>query len=132
MQDMPDVLGDALKENKIMPYIKRQDRTRLNGALSLISGIPDKGELEYSIFYLMKVYMATRGYRYTELHNCVYAAHHCADEFRRRFLDKREDEALKENGDILVSEPVLQMSDNDIAAEELAKDKFLSQPISEE
>jgi hypothetical protein len=25
---------------------------------------------------------------------------HCADEFRRRLLDKREDEAMFQNGDI--------------------------------
>ena len=44
--------------------------------------------------------MKTKPYKYSDLHDCVYAAQHCADEFRRRYLDKREDRARKENGDI--------------------------------
>jgi len=44
--------------------------------------------------------MAVRQYRYSKLHDCCYAVQHCADEFRRRFLDKREDDARKTNGDI--------------------------------
>ena len=49
---------------------------------------------------LMRKYIDTRDFKYNELHNCVYASIHCADEFRRRFLDKREDEAREKNGDV--------------------------------
>jgi hypothetical protein len=59
-----------------------------------------KGELEYCIFSLMVKYYAAREWNYTNLHDCCYAAQHCADEFRRRFLDKREDAARVENGDV--------------------------------
>ena len=59
-----------------------------------------KGELEYVVFAIMKLYMRDRGYRYTNLHDVVYAVQHCAHEFERRYLDKREDTARKENGDI--------------------------------
>jgi hypothetical protein len=44
--------------------------------------------------------MKTRDQRYSTLHDCVYAAMHCADDFRRRYLDKREDQARQANGDI--------------------------------
>ena len=83
-----------------MPYIKQEDRQLFNDVLSCLPEIKTKGELEYCIFYLMKKYMSKKEFRYSNLHDCVYAAMHCADEFRRRYLDKREDEAREANGDI--------------------------------
>jgi len=83
-----------------MPYIKKEDRDKYDGALWEIDEIETKGELEYCIFSLMNKYMSDKEYRYSNLHDCVYAAQHCADEFRRRYLDKREDEAIEQNGDI--------------------------------
>lgn len=62
--------------------------------------INSKGDLEYIVFKLMKYYMADREFRYSILHDCTYAIQHCADEFRRRYLDKRENEAREKNGDI--------------------------------
>jgi hypothetical protein len=59
-----------------------------------------KGELEYVIFWLMHRFMLDREVRYSTLHDAVYAAMHCADEFRRRFLDEREDTARRINGDV--------------------------------
>lgn len=82
-----------------MPYIEEQLRSRYE-VLNSLPEISTKGELEYCIFKLMKVYMSTRSYKYTNLHDTVYAAAHCADEFRRRFLDGREDTAIIENGDV--------------------------------
>lgn len=83
-----------------MPYIKSKDRKKFNKMCKYCPDISTKGELEFIIFWLMKQYMKNKEYRYSNLHDCVYASQHCADEFRRRFLDKREDEAIKENGDI--------------------------------
>ena len=37
---------------------------------------------------------------YSNLHDATYACQHVSDEFRRRFLDKREDQAMQINGDI--------------------------------
>lgn len=85
-----------------MPYIKSEARCPFDVALNSIEKIDTKGELEYCIFKLMKVYMNDKESRYSTLHDTTYAAMHCADEFRRRFLDKREDLAMLENGDILV------------------------------
>ena len=86
-----------------MPYINPEQRKKyetIENAIIELDPIETKGDLEYLIFLLMRKYMVTRDYRYTELHNCVYASMHCADEFRRRFLDKREDEAREKNGDV--------------------------------
>ena len=48
----------------------------------------------------MKSFMKTREFRYSTLHEVVYDIMHCADEYRRRYLDKREDEARETNGDV--------------------------------
>ena len=83
-----------------MPYINKDLRDLYDKALKDFPYIDNKGDLEYIIFKIMKYYMADREYRYSNLHDCVYAVQHCADEFRRRYLDKREDEAMQKNGDI--------------------------------
>lgn len=83
-----------------MPYIKQEERRIYDETLDKLAGIWSKGDLEYCIFKLMKQYINAKEANYTNLHDCTYAAQHCADEFRRRFLDKREDVAMKTNGDI--------------------------------
>jgi len=83
-----------------MPYIEQHQRPQYDHALSQIDEIHSKGDLEYCIFWLMKKYMSTNQFKYSHLHDTTYAAAHCADEFRRRYLDKRENVALEQNGDI--------------------------------
>lgn len=83
-----------------MPYIDEELRPQYDEGLNKIPDIKTKGELEYCIFKLMRIFMRTRDERYTQLHDATYAAMHCADEFRRRFLDKREDVAREKNGDV--------------------------------
>ena len=88
-----------------MPYIDQDTRNmykKITDAIDGTSDIMNKGDLEFLVFYLMKKFMKERQVRYSTLHDCVYAVMHCADEFRRRFLDKREDEAMEKNGDINV------------------------------
>jgi hypothetical protein len=84
-----------------MPYIDPYSRGKYDFLLDQMKVIETKGDLEYCIFKLMQAYMGTRCQKYSDLHDCAYAAQHCCDEFRRRFLDKREDLAMKLNGDIL-------------------------------
>ena len=84
-----------------MPYIEECKRPRYDAALNNMPNILCKGDLEYCIFKLMKIFMATRTPRYTNLHDCAYAAQHCGDEFRRRYLDNREDKAIEQNGDVV-------------------------------
>jgi len=83
-----------------MPYIEKSQRRKYNILLDHIYEIETKGDLEYCIFKLQKIYMKTRKFKYSNLHDTVYAAQHCSDEFRRRYLDKRENEARKNNGDV--------------------------------
>ena len=84
-----------------MPYIEQKARAKYNKVLGQLPDIESKGDLEYCIFYLMQRYMIKREVRYSTLHDTAYAAAHCSDEFRRRFLDAREDDAKDFNGDIV-------------------------------
>jgi hypothetical protein len=83
-----------------MPYIKLNERLDYDKILNQMPDIKNKGDLEYCVFKLMKRFMKTREFRYSTLHEVVYAIMHCADEYRRRYLDKREDEARETNGDV--------------------------------
>lgn len=83
-----------------MPYIKQDQREKYDEVLDELLFIDSKGDLEYCIFKLLKIFMATRENRYSTLHEAVYSAQHCADEFRRRYLDVREDLAKEANGDV--------------------------------
>ncbi len=82
-----------------MPYIKQEQRKKFDSFLEQIN-TADKGELEYCIYKLMVQHMKKRDFRYRELHDITYASQHCADEFRRNYLDKREDIASQKNGKI--------------------------------
>jgi len=83
-----------------MPYIKQKERERFDYVLMNLPKIFNKGELEYCIFWLMKHYMTSHEFRYSDLHDCTYAAIHCGDEFKRLYLDVRENKARETNGDI--------------------------------
>lgn len=75
-----------------MPYTKEGERTK--------NSMDTKGDLEYRVCRLMDFFMSTREFRYSDLHDCCYAVEHAAHEFRRRFLDRREDQAREKNGDV--------------------------------
>ncbi len=83
-----------------MPYIKKSLRSRYDKSLSTLPVIASKGGLEYCVFKLFLNYMSDIDWKYKNLHDAVYAIIHAGEEARRRFLDVREDEALKKNGDI--------------------------------
>lgn len=86
-----------------MPYVDQNSRckySKITNQIYDLEKIETKGDLEYLVFVLMKKFMSTREFRYSTLHDTVYAIIHCADEYRRRFLDRREDEARETNGDI--------------------------------
>ena len=83
-----------------MPYIESGKRAYYDQYLEKLHNIGSKGELEYCIFKLLKYYVATRDINYSNLHDATYACIHAGEEFRRRFLDKREDAAIEKNGDI--------------------------------
>jgi len=86
-----------------MPYISQEERKAYEPFrifLKDMPELPNKGHLEYLVYLLMLKFMSTRPQKYGTLHEVVYAVAHCSDEYRRRFLDKREDEARESNGDI--------------------------------
>jgi len=83
-----------------MPYIDPIFGNQYDEILNQMPNIDSKGDLEYCVFKLMKRFMVNREFRYSTLHEVVYATQHCADEYRRRYLDKREDEAIESNGDV--------------------------------
>jgi len=83
-----------------MPYIKQETRPQYDVTLNKLCDIKTKGDLEYCVFKLMKRFMKTRENRFDPLHDCVKGVEHAAHEYERNYLDKREDEAKKENGDI--------------------------------
>lgn len=83
-----------------MPYIKKAMRTKFDEHLNKILFIETKGELEYCIYKLMKRYMKDKEKKYSTYHDTTYAAIHCGDEYRRRYLDNREDNAIEDNGDV--------------------------------
>lgn len=86
-----------------MPYVDQESRDKyfhLTTEIDKLDEISSKGDLEFIVFYLMKKFMKTRQVRYATLHEVVYAVIHAGEEYKRRFLDKREDEALFNNGDI--------------------------------
>jgi hypothetical protein len=84
-----------------MPYILSNDRVKYDEVLNKIPEFSTKGDLEYCIFKLMIMYMSKRERKYSILHDITYSATHCADEFRRRFLDTRENNARETNGDVI-------------------------------
>lgn len=84
-----------------MPYIDPNVRKQFDEYLDKLPALITKGNLEYCIFKLMMKMKKERKWCYSDLHDICYSAHHCGDEFKRRFLDKRENEAREKNGDII-------------------------------
>lgn len=84
-----------------MPHINDKQKIKYQHLANLIAKteIETKGDLEYLVYQLMKSYMVSRERRYSTLHEAVYGTIHSAEEFKRLHLDKREDEAIKENGE---------------------------------
>jgi hypothetical protein len=84
-----------------VPYIAPDEREYYDNVLNQLSSIGNKGDLEYCIYKLLVKYMSNREFRYSPLHDAVYACIHAGEEFKRNFLDKRESQAKETNGDIL-------------------------------
>lgn len=89
-----------------MPFIIKAERKQFDDVLKNLPNFETKGQLEYAVTYLMHIYMHTRAFKYSTTHDCVYAVHHSADEFRRSTLDIREDQAKESNGDVVIERNV--------------------------
>lgn len=82
-----------------MPHIKPDFRPKYNDILNLLPPIESKGDLEYIIYRTLKLFMKTRDSNFTNLHEAVYGGIHASEEFKRNYLDKREDFAISQNGE---------------------------------
>ncbi len=85
-----------------MPHINDLDKIKYNHIINSISSSQDietKGDLEYLVYQLIKRYMHSRETRYSNLHDAVYGTIHAGAEYKRLYLDKREDEAIEQNGE---------------------------------
>ena len=79
-----------------MPYIKKEDRIKLNK--SNISN--NSGEVNFQITMLINSYLERKGVSYTNL-NEVIGVLECAKlEIYRRLAAKYEDKKIFENGDV--------------------------------
>lgn len=81
-----------------MPHIRQSLRPPYKEVLMQLPPIATKGDLEFCISVLQMIFMATRTYTYSDLHDMVYATIHAGEEAKRNFLDKRENEAMDLNG----------------------------------
>jgi len=91
-----------------MPYIdpdrrKLPEMVHLTRAIAkaVASGaINSRGDLNYIYFYMARKYLDKKGYTYHPISDTKAAARDSADELNRRFMNKREDKAIEENGDV--------------------------------
>ena len=83
------------------PYIEEKDRPKYRDILRQLPDIKTKGDLEYCVTCLQKLFMEGKPWRFVTIHDAVYGPIHCGDEFRRRYLDPRENQARETNGDVL-------------------------------
>jgi hypothetical protein len=84
-----------------MPHISYEDKMQYEKLINEIRITPiiTKGDLEFLVYQLLKRYMMDREIRYSTLHEAVYGGLHACEEYKRLHLDKREDEAIKNNGE---------------------------------
>lgn len=84
-----------------MPYIKEEDRGRLRHDLIFLSQkIETEGELNYSICFLLKMWLAEKGMRYATLNALMGVLSSVTQEFYRRVVAPYEDQKKGENGDV--------------------------------
>jgi len=85
-----------------MPYIPKSRRAKFNTYLnSIVNQLEKQGELTYCIYFLMVMWARNKpnqGYHDYSPSNAAASDAH--DEFYRREMVKREDDAIKRNGDI--------------------------------
>jgi len=85
-----------------MPYIKMQDRKRLNSAIKILAKLVNKnqraGELNYIITNLL---LLTEGKgKYADFNELIGVLESAKLEFYRRRIAPYEDKKIKTNGDV--------------------------------
>jgi len=85
-----------------MPYIPQDKRGKFNTYLNSIARqFEEKGELTYTIYYLMLKWLEMQEKQnYCARSDTRASAQDAVDEFYRRMMADYEDKAIKRNGDI--------------------------------
>jgi hypothetical protein len=85
-----------------MPYIKREDRERLNPLIDLLEGqdIRNPGELNYILTMIVHRYLNQKPESYQMYNDAVGALEGAKLELYRRHVASYENEKIKENGDV--------------------------------
>lgn len=90
-----------------MPYIKSEDRTRLDAAtvsaltpFTIGLAASNSGELNYLITEIISGYLSNKGKRYQTMNDIVGALDGAKAEFQRRVVAPYEDVKIEENGDV--------------------------------
>jgi len=88
-----------------MPYIKRADRSKYDGELSVLcSSLEDNGFIDGHVTYILWT-IIVRWFKfhpkYTTICSIRGALSGTMTEFNRRFADPYEDDKIKENGDAI-------------------------------
>lgn len=87
---------------KIMPYIKSEDRDWLDQNIELISSyINSVGDLNYVVTRLSLRLLKKLGLNYNNISNIIGTLTLIPMEISRRIIGKYEDKKIKENGDVL-------------------------------
>lgn len=84
-----------------MPYLRVNDRARLNGAINWNAMVPaNAGELNFVVSLLAAEYVERKGLSYKVLAEVQAALHGALVEFERRVVGPYEDTRIEVNGDL--------------------------------
>lgn len=85
-----------------MPYIKKEDRERLNGLAQVIetAEIRTPGELNYLLTLMTHRYLNQKPESYQMYNDAIGALEGAKLELYRRHVAQYENEKIKENGDV--------------------------------
>lgn len=84
-----------------MPYLPPEERALFDDALDGVPTIRSKGQLTYCVTRLMLRFAREHGLTGYQRHSdAVAATADAGHEYRRRVLDKYENDAIRRNGDL--------------------------------
>ena len=84
-----------------MPYVKQEDRIKLDPLVEALDTIATVGELNYVVTRLSLRFLKRLGLSYSNISNVVGTLHLIPVEMTRRLVDAYENNKIEENGDVL-------------------------------
>ena len=83
-----------------MPYIKQQDRDRINLSYRDRGSPQNSGELNYLFTVISQRYLKEHGLSYQHVNDCIGALEGAKLELYRRIVTPYEDSKIELNGDV--------------------------------